>query len=275
MIIDCHAHIYSEDEKKYPPMPKPYRPPPGTGTVAHLRREMKASGVRFVAAIHTLTFYRWDQRFTVDTSKANPDIMVGVCNLNPEDPESPRLLERYVRDFNVRGLRTTPEGNVQLDHPGVVALWEMAHWLGIPVNVLIRHDKADQLAALLKRMPQLHVVLDHCMHLAAGPALDATVAAVVKLAEFPNLNAKLSFIPTGSAEAYPCADMHGPCRAIIKAYGPDRCVWGSDFPCELWCPKVTYAQHLKIFTHELGLDQRTKDAILEKTPQRLWFNGAR
>ena len=27
--------------------------------------------------------------------------------------------------------------------------------------------------------------------------------------------------------------MHEPCRKIIAAYTPDRCVWGSDFPCEL------------------------------------------
>ena len=26
LIIDCHAHIYGEDEQKYPPIDKPYRP---------------------------------------------------------------------------------------------------------------------------------------------------------------------------------------------------------------------------------------------------------
>jgi predicted TIM-barrel fold metal-dependent hydrolase len=48
-------------------------------------------------------------------------------------------------------------------------------------------------------------------------------------------------------------------------------VWGSDFPCELWCPKVTYAQHLKIFTHELGLSADAQRAILWDAPKRLWF----
>ena len=93
------------------------------------------------------------------------------------------------------------------------------------------------------------------------------------LAALPTLHAKLSFIPTGSAEEYPCRDMHDPCRAVIKAFGPERCVWGSDFPCELWCPKVSYAQHLKIFTHELGLDQKAQRAILGETPRRLWFTS--
>ncbi|MCH7726599.1 MAG: amidohydrolase family protein, partial [Planctomycetes bacterium] len=85
------------------------------------------------------------------------------------------------------------------------------------------------------------------------------------------VHAKLTFIPTGTAEPYPCRDMHDACRAIIDAFGPERSVWGSDFPCELWCPKVTYAQHLQIFTRELGLDEKTKKSVLGETAHRLWF----
>src|SRR5262249_34111800 len=101
--------------------------------------------------------------------------------------------------------------------------------------------------------------------------MEKTLAEMIELARQPNLYAKLSFIPTGSGEEYPFKDMHGPCREIIKAFGATRCVWGSDFPCELWCPKVTYARHLKVFTQELGLDAETQEAILGKTPEKLWF----
>jgi predicted TIM-barrel fold metal-dependent hydrolase len=51
LIIDCHAHIYGEDEKKYPTIDNPYRPPKGTGRLVHLRREMQAAGVKFVSAV--------------------------------------------------------------------------------------------------------------------------------------------------------------------------------------------------------------------------------
>jgi hypothetical protein len=92
LIIDCHAHIYSEDESKYPTIKEPYRPPAGTGTVEHLRREMQAAGVTLVTAIQTSTFYRWDNRFTADASRVNKAFMAGVCTLNPDDPASPRKL---------------------------------------------------------------------------------------------------------------------------------------------------------------------------------------
>ena len=44
MIIDCHAHLYSGDLVRYPTLPDPLRPPPGTGTVEHLREESRAAG---------------------------------------------------------------------------------------------------------------------------------------------------------------------------------------------------------------------------------------
>jgi predicted TIM-barrel fold metal-dependent hydrolase len=272
LIIDSHAHIYGEDEAKYPPIDKPYRPPKGTGTLEHLRREMQAAGVRYVTAVQTSTFYRWDNRFTVDSARAHPDWMAGICTLDPDDPHSPGLLGQYVRESNVRGLRSIPAADGRLDHPGVRELWKAADRLNIVVNALVNRDKREELSALLGQHPRLRVVIDHCLNIKVGPDLDETVRATINLARHPNLHAKLTFIPTGSEQPYPCRDLHDACRAVIAAFGPERCVWGTNFPCELWCPKVTYAQHLRIFTHELGLDTRAQEAILGKTAQGLWFS---
>jgi predicted TIM-barrel fold metal-dependent hydrolase len=271
LIIDCHAHVYSEDEQKYPPIEEPYRPPAGKGTIAHLREELKANGVRRATAVHTFTFYRWDNRFVADASRANRDILAGVCLLNPDEPASPRTLERYVKEFNIRGLRSIPAASGRLDDPGVRNLWSAAAALGITVCVLVNRDKRGELETLAARYPTLPIVIDHSLNLAAGKDHDATLRDMLELARVPNLHAKLSYVVTGSAEQYPFRDMHPSCREIIAAYGPARCVWGSDFPCELWCPKATYAQHLRVFTHELGLDARTRRQILGETPQRLWF----
>ena len=155
LIIDCHAHIHGEDEKRYPTIDNPYRPPQGTGTLEHLRREMKAAGVAFVAAIQTSTFYRWDNRFTTDSARASPDWMVGVCTLDPDDPHSPGLLQEYVRDSNVRGMRSVPAANGKLDHPGVIKLWETAEQLGIVINVLVNRDRRDEISALLQRLAEV------------------------------------------------------------------------------------------------------------------------
>lgn len=271
LIIDCHAHIYGEDEKKYPTIEKPYRPPKGKGTISHLKQEMKANGVRHVTAIQTSTFYRFDNRFTSDSVRDNSDFMAGVVTLNPDDKDSPAMLRRYVSDFNVRGMRSIAPKSGRLDDPGVDRLWATAEELGIVINVLTNREKRGEIEALARRHPKLRFVIDHCLNIKAGPNQDAIVKDVVGLAEIPNAHAKLTFIPTGTAEDWPCRDLHDACHKVIEAFSPQRCVWGSDFPCELWCPKVSYAQHLKIFTSELGLETAAKKAILGETAYDLWF----
>ncbi|MDA0835567.1 MAG: amidohydrolase family protein [Planctomycetota bacterium] len=271
LIIDCHAHIYGEDETKYPTIDKPYRPPAGKGTLAHLKREMQANGVRYVTAIQTSTFYRFDNRYTADTSRDNREFMAGVVTLDPDNEQSPELLKIYVRDFNVRGMRSIPAKSGKLDDPGVERLWSVAEELGIVINVLTNRDHRGEIESLAGRHADLRIVIDHCLNIATGPDRDKIVTDVVALSALPNAHVKLTFIPTGSAEEYPCRDLHEACLRVIDAFTPQRCVWGSDFPCELWCPKVSYAQHLKIFTHELGLDTQQKKAILGETARRLWF----
>ena len=253
LIIDCHAHIYGENETKYHTIEEPLRPPAGTGTITHLKREMADAGVDFVTVIQTSTFYRFDNRFTADSARQHRDFMVGIVTLDPDDPRSPEMLERHVQDNNVRGMRSIPAKSGQLDDPGVDRIWSTAERLGVVINVLVDRDKRSEIEALVRRHPQLSVVIDHCLNLKAGPQLEPTLKDLLALATLPNVHAKLTFIPTGSAEPYPCRDMHDACRAIIAEFGANRCVWGSDFPCELWCPKITYSQHVKIFTHELGL----------------------
>ena len=274
MIIDTHAHIYSPDEASYPTVAEPLRPPTGTGNPEHLREEMKAAGVDRAVLIQTSSFYRWDNRFLRDTAALARDWAVGVCTLDPDDPHGPDLLYALVDRSNVRGMRSVAASNGRYDDPGVRRLWGEASRLGIVINSLIPLELADELATLLEDHQDLRVVLDHCLSLKAGPGLEDTVSKVVELARHPNLHAKLTFIPTGSSLRYPFSDMHDACKRFIEAYGPERCVWGSDFPTELWCPKVTYEGHLRIFREELGLTDQELDAILGGTAERLWFSQA-
>jgi predicted TIM-barrel fold metal-dependent hydrolase len=271
LIVDAHAHIYSDDDRRYPPISTPYRPPAGTGTVAHLQRERKGARVAHVLAVQATTYYGWDNRFLVDAARANADWMAGICTLDPDGPGSPDLLEQYGHGHNIRGFRSYQAADGRLDHPGVVRLWEAARRLDLVVNVRINRDKSAELATLLRRFHGLNVVLDHGLYLAVGPEYEQTLRDVLDLAQHPNLHAKLSFLATGSARPYPFEDMHDASRRIIEAYGPSRCLWGSAFPCELWCPRTSYAQQVALFARVLALDAPARDAILGMTAYRLYF----
>ena len=270
-IIDTHAHIYSPDERRYPAIENPLRPPPGRGSAEDLRQESRKHGVDFVCAIQTSTFYRFDNRYICDTSKANPSWAAGVCTLDPDEPRSPELLSQYVRDYGIRGMRSIPARDGRLDHPGVRALWKTALDEGIVINVLIGPEKTDECDRLLAGFSGLRVVLDHCLNLKAGPDLAPTLEKVLRLSQHKNLHAKVTFVPTGSETGFPCEDMHETALRVIHAFGPERCVWGSNFPNGLWTPKVTYEEHLRIFTHSLPLQETDRAAILGETAQKLWF----
>jgi predicted TIM-barrel fold metal-dependent hydrolase len=271
LILDTHAHIYSPDEKRYPPIDKPLRPPGGKGSLEDLRRESQENGVAAVCIIQTSTFYRFDNRYICDSAKAASDWTAGVCTLDPDDPHSPGLLQQCVREYGIRGMRSIAGRDGRFDHPGVRALWKTALDEGIVINALSGLATAPQVDQLLGEFPGLPVVLDHCLNPEVGPNLEATLKQVLTMARRPNLHAKLSFVPTGSKTGYPCADMHEPCRRILDAFGPERCIWGSDFPSALWTPRVSYAEHLRIFREALVLPAETLAQILGETARRLWF----
>jgi predicted TIM-barrel fold metal-dependent hydrolase len=272
LIIDAHAHAYAENEIRYPSIDNPIRPPEGTGSIHNLERVMKENDVSRTCVIQPGTFYKWDNRFICDTSKVNPERMAGVCSLNPDDSRSPGLLKEFVSHYGIRGLRSYAAADGTIDHSGVRDLWKASRDAGIPVNVFVNSDKTDELAHLLEQFPNHSIVIDHCLNLKTGPEMAGTLSNLMRLAKFPNTLAKLSFLPTGSSEEYPFRDMHEPTHKIIAAFTPSRCIWGSNFPAQLWTPKATYAQHLRLFTHELRLDPKTVQAILGETARRLWFS---
>jgi L-fuconolactonase len=273
LIIDCHAHIYSSDENRYQPKNHPLRVPSGRASIDDLRQVSLANGVSAVRAVQTVSFYGYDNRYLCDATKANPDWVSGVCTLDPDDPHSPGLMEQYVRDFGVKTLRSVPGDNQKtFDHPGVRKIWQTCAEVGATVDIfLMRLEWVESAEKLLKVFPQLVVGFDHCMDLKPGPQYEKKLDAVLRLSKYESLYPKVDFISTGTAKGYPGDDLHEAAMKIIDAYGPERCVWGSNFPNALWTPKMTYAEHLKIFTDDLPLKRESRAHVLGQTARRLWF----
>ena len=272
-IIDCHAHIYSPDEKKYPPVAKPLRVPGGKGSINDLRQISRAQGVSAVRAVQTVSFYGYDNRYLCDATRAHPDWVSGVCTLEPDDPHSPGLLEQHIKQFGVRTLRSTA-GNKRrtFDHDGVRELWKTCEKLGATVDIFLMHpDLVPSAEKLLREFPKLTVAFCHCMDIKPGPLYERSLAEVLRLSKYKNLYAKVDFISTGTEIGFPGTDLHAAALKIIDTYGSERCVWGSNFPNVLWTPKLTYGQHLKIFTEVLPLSKKDRCNVLGETARKLWF----
>ncbi len=249
------------------------RVPDGKGALEDLRQVSQANGVKAVRAVQTVSFYNYDNTYLCDAAKPNPDWVSGVCCLEPDDPASPGLLRQAVREYGVKTLRSTP-GNQRrtFDHEGVRQLWRACAEVGATVDIFLMNlDWVEGAEKLLREFPDMVVGFDHCMDLKPGPQYQQVLGEVLRLAKYPNLYAKVDFISTGSETGYPGADLHQAVLQIIDTYGPERCVWGSNFPNALWTPQFTYAEHLRIFTHELPLSTEARAQILGETARRLWF----
>ncbi|MDZ4373004.1 MAG: amidohydrolase family protein [Phenylobacterium sp.] len=104
---------------------------------------------------------------------------------------------------------------------------------GLRFDALVR---PRQLPALLKRIarnPQLKVVIDHGAkpEIASGPfaAFEAWGRAMRGLAE-TGAYCKLSGLVTEASEDWRVDDLRPYADLLIKAFGPGRLMWGSDWP---------------------------------------------
>jgi predicted TIM-barrel fold metal-dependent hydrolase len=275
LIVDSHAHLFSPDEKRYPPRENPSRPPEGTGTIEHLQREMAAAGVKAVCAVQVSGFYGFDNRYICAVSKAHPDWIAGVVTLDPDDPASPPRLAGFVNAYGVRALRSVPS-KTGLDAPGVRELWKFALEHSIVVNLQTDYEHADEADRLLAEFPDLPVVLDHALRLEAGRQVEETLAAVRKLAKRSNCHAKISSIANGEdgcPDGYPCTSFQQPILDVIDAFGPERCCWGAHFPLEKYAPKLAYKEHLLIYAEALPLKADARRWIVGETANKLYFRG--
>ena len=94
------------------------------------------------------------------------------------------------------------------------------------------------------QVPDLPILLHHLIRVRAGDT--AALRLAVSAASQPNLHLKLSGFGYGVTEGwnYPLTPMREIARALFDAYGPDRVVWGSDWPVST--RYMTHRQSLEI-----------------------------
>ncbi|MEE2659589.1 MAG: amidohydrolase family protein [Candidatus Latescibacterota bacterium] len=273
-VIDTHAHVYASAKQahRFPTVENPYLPPPDKGTMEHLSAERERWDVERVVLIQTFTAYARDNALLADCAREHRDWTVGVCNLDPVDPQSPERFRELVEQHNVRGLRLEAPAEGDFYNSGSVEIMRTAREIGAVICAHIHRPHFLGLDQLLAEFPDVDVVLDHCAYPDVSEGSEGpTPQAVVALARHSRLHVKLTFLVTSSAQDYPFSDTHAIAHRIIDAYGVERCMWGSDFPCELWLKKATYGEHIAVIAEELGLAAEQLAQILSETARRVWF----
>jgi len=272
LIIDSHTHLMTLDTERYPLAdPSSGYQPAFEGSANALHEQMQLSGVSKALAIST-GFYGWDNSYVLDQHVDNKSWLAVAALVDPAGFGPSQRLDALVEQ-GVCGLRIQRHLFYQqpLDDPISTPLWCAASDMGLTVDINATHEEYAAVEARVRAFPQTRFVLDHCGYVSSAlvPS-ENTTAPVRALARYENVYIKLTFLPLASRQVYPFTDVHWMVRELVDAFGPDRCLFGSNFPTVQYSPQTRYEQTVALFADAVDLSVEERAWILGGTAQTLW-----
>jgi L-fuconolactonase len=131
----------------------------------------------------------------------------------------------------------------------------------VPFDLLFYVKHLKHAATLAKLLPGLPMVIDHL----AKPRIkdrvtEGWIENLKAAAKFPNIHCKLSGMVTEADwKSWKPADLKPYVDAALEAFGPDRCMYGSDWPvCLLAAPYPAVHGALNELLGSLSASDRAK-----------------
>lgn len=266
-IIDCHHHVF--DPARFPYAPDSQYNPAGheLATPAYYKAVMQAYGIAHSLITGPTSGYNTDNRCLLDTLANGEGRFKGVAVL-PWDIGLDALAALKAQGivgmaFNVAMLGVAPF--LQLD-----GLMGRLAELDMFAQVQVMDDQLLALAPLLARNPGTMLVFDHSGRPDVGAGLaQPAFQALLALAGRERVYVKLSGLAKFSRQAYPFEDAQPYLRALLAAFGPERAMWGSDWPF------LRAGERMDIGTQLLLIEQLVDDAaalrkVMWETPKQLF-----
>lgn len=231
-LIDGAAHIWSADPAAYPWSPLDGVEPPSAGAEdGALLSTLGAAG--FAAAVCVQPrVYGSDHTYLLAALDRHPDRIAGVCLLDPDSAQPAASLEEHVLGGACAGARLVAidRGDSSwLDGPAGDPVWDAAATLAVPVSVLVAPHQLTAVLARARRSPAVTVVIDH-LGLIMPAQADRYLGDLLACAAAANVVVKVSALNELSAETWPHLDLEPVVRAVVAEFGPDRIVFGTDWP---------------------------------------------
>jgi predicted TIM-barrel fold metal-dependent hydrolase len=238
-IIDTHIHLFDPNR----PQGAPYRGPRNSPTyekgafpadyAALVRRHNVVGAIEVEASA-------WfeDNLWVLETAARDP-IMVGTIGNIPLDTAGfDKIVARFAKNPLFRGLRYGNLWGYDLaarsrEAPFVAGLKLMAEMDLVLDTANPRIDLLQTVLRVSDAVPGLRIVLDHLPHFDPKPEEQANYDAVLReIAQRPTIFAKLSEIihPVDGKTATQVDAYRDRLRTLIDTFGPDRVLFGSDWP---------------------------------------------
>ncbi|MFV0300662.1 MAG: amidohydrolase family protein [Paracoccus sp. (in: a-proteobacteria)] len=239
MRIDAHQHFWQPGRGDYDWMPKGDAVLDRPCLPDELAPQLAAAGIGGTVLVQAAATVN-ETEYMLGLADAVPMVRGVVGWVDFEDPAARRDLERLKGHPKFRGVRPMIQdipdddwmlrADVQWAYAALADLDLTFDALGFP-----RH--LANFLTLLGRYPKLRVVLDHCMKPQIGQGragFDHWAEGMSRLADETGAMLKLSGLITEAGPDWRIADLQPYVAHVLKVFGPDRIMWGSDWPvCRL------------------------------------------
>jgi predicted TIM-barrel fold metal-dependent hydrolase len=230
--VDTHAHIYTLD---MPMSGEAWHQPPSDATAEQYLAEMDANGVGY-AVMAAASIYGDYNDYMIDACRRNKRLRTTVIVEPTTDP----YILRAMRDDGVVGIRLQWRSTrvlPDLASPEYQRLLRRVRDLDWHVHL---HDEGARLPESIAHLEKAGVklVIDHFGRPTKGQGVRCPgFQAVLKAVQNGRTWVKLS-----AAYRLPSPEVAAECAAeLLKHAGPERLLWGSDWPFAAFEDKVTYA----------------------------------
>jgi L-fuconolactonase len=271
--IDAHHHLWRYDPAEYGWINEKMSVLRRDFLPADLQPLLDRAGVRGAIAVQarqTLEETRWLLQLTEGASW-----MKGVVGWAPiAAPEFQEVLADLKRHKKLKGLRHViqdePDDQFILSaafNRGICTLQDTGH----VYDILIHARHLPQAARFVDMHPNQHFVLDHC---AKPPILTGEVEPwatdIRELAKRPHVCCKLSGLVTEADwRQWTPANLEPYWRVALEAFGPDRLLFGSDWPVALLA--TSYQRWVDVVTEWIApLSASEQDAIWSRNASRVY-----
>ena len=264
--VDAHIHLWTSEVDKYPlagDQTAGDLDPPDFTPEMYLEHARPA-GISRVIIVQT-GYHQFDNSYATDTVKRMPDTFraIGIVDETRENVQEDM---EALKPQGVMGFRI----GVDYDGPQWDRLFEAAARTGQAMCPITHPDGAPKIRAMAARHPDTTVVVDHMTRIGEqDPINDAHIAQLEEIARLPNTHIKISRLHA-LGDGPPHDDLIPMIKRVIDAFGPQRCMWGSDSPYQVYKEKME--DSISVIRDKLGLSDSDRDQILKGTAERLFWN---
>ena len=237
-IVDTHLHYWqwpgdaesraaAEAQARHSSSPDEEELP-----YAEVAATIRNAGVAHAMQV-TRTLSGYDNDYSLEGARQFPDTFRVCGRFDPTGPDLAGRLRAFMSDPAMAAIRLFwySADDAWLSNGSMDAFWQEAETLDVPTCVYAPRN-LGAVQDVASRYPGLRLIVDHL-----GADLFSPVGhrfdhwhEVRRLSGSVNVYLKVSALPESTGERFPFPEAQERIRDLYELFGPDRLMWGSNYP---------------------------------------------